>query len=396
VRRLLLLLTLDSSLATGYKSLSQVARRVSEHWGLHNLYCSACDSDHLTPSPNNTPAIDFVCPQCGQNYQLKSRATWSERKVADADYEKMMAAVLSDMTPNLGNYILDKTSSESGTLRTLSDLIRERGGLLSVFDLLEFMKDFDVNVVIRTMLFLGSRLSKGNVARTASYDKTFNMNALSEFCKRLELLTSEKNTDDIISLITAWKEGAPPDLERFNELTDRLASSFSIELSAQSLLSIEPSQRRLWKQPLGGWDETVRRLPPTANDISDASKCLAMGLPTAVVLHLSRVLEVGLKSLVDIFLPRLKDKKNQGWESILKAMSSAVDESGQLSDAEKLTLKEYHIRISRIKDVWRNPTMHVEEGQRYSDAEAEDIYDAVRSFMNELSKKLPPLPDIEE
>ena len=96
-----MLLALDSSLALGYKSQSQVARRVSEHWGLQNLYCSACDSDSLAQSPNNTPAIDFVCPRCQQTYQLKSSSKWNEQKVMDAGYEAMMKAVLSDATPNL-------------------------------------------------------------------------------------------------------------------------------------------------------------------------------------------------------------------------------------------------------------------------------------------------------
>ena len=96
-----MLLTLDSSLATGYKSLSQVARRVSEDWGLHNLYCSACDSNRLTQSPNNTPAIDFVCPKCQQPYQLKSSSQWNEQKVMDAGYDAMMKAVRSDAVPNL-------------------------------------------------------------------------------------------------------------------------------------------------------------------------------------------------------------------------------------------------------------------------------------------------------
>ena len=96
-----MLLTLDSSLAAGYTSLSQVARRVSEDWGLHNLYCPACDSGHLAQSPNNTPAVDFVCPNCRQNYQLKSRSKWSERKIIDAGYEAMMKAVQSDAAPNL-------------------------------------------------------------------------------------------------------------------------------------------------------------------------------------------------------------------------------------------------------------------------------------------------------
>lgn len=96
-----MLLTLDSSLAAGYSSRSQVARRISEEWGLHNLYCSACDSDRLTQSPNNTPAIDYVCPQCSQSYQLKCSTKWSEHKILDAGYEAMMKAVKSDTTPNL-------------------------------------------------------------------------------------------------------------------------------------------------------------------------------------------------------------------------------------------------------------------------------------------------------
>lgn len=96
-----MLLTLNSNLALGYKSKSQISRLVSEQWGLSNLYCSACDSDCLTQSPNNTPAIDFVCPLCQQSYQLKSSSKWNEQKVMDAGYEAMMKAVQSDAVPNL-------------------------------------------------------------------------------------------------------------------------------------------------------------------------------------------------------------------------------------------------------------------------------------------------------
>ena len=96
-----MLLTLISSIAAGYKSRSQVARRVSEEWGLQNLYCTACDSDRLTQSPNNTPAIDYVCPRCNQSYQLKCSLKWSEHKILDAGYEAMMKSVRSDTTPNL-------------------------------------------------------------------------------------------------------------------------------------------------------------------------------------------------------------------------------------------------------------------------------------------------------
>ena len=96
-----MLLSLDANLAVGYKSKSQIARRISEQWGLDNLYCSACDSNRITQSPNNTPAIDFVCPRCQNTYQLKSISKWSEHKVMDAGYKSMMEAVQSDAVPNL-------------------------------------------------------------------------------------------------------------------------------------------------------------------------------------------------------------------------------------------------------------------------------------------------------
>jgi type II restriction enzyme len=96
-----LLLTLNTDIAAGYKSLSQVARRISEEWGAQQLYCPACPSDHLTQSPNNMPAVDFFCPHCQQNYQLKCSSRWSEKKVLDAGYDAMMRAIQSDTTPNL-------------------------------------------------------------------------------------------------------------------------------------------------------------------------------------------------------------------------------------------------------------------------------------------------------
>ncbi len=96
-----MLLTLDTSIAADYNSKSQVARRVTEKWGEDNLYCSACDSNRLAQSPNNTPAVDFVCPQCRETYQLKSSAKWNEQKVMDAGYDAMMKAVQGDANPNL-------------------------------------------------------------------------------------------------------------------------------------------------------------------------------------------------------------------------------------------------------------------------------------------------------
>ncbi len=84
-----------------YKAASQIARVLGEDWCARELYCAACSSDCLLPSRANTPALDLVCPQCDQCFQLKSLKTWGQRKIVDAAYNSMIRAIRSDKVPNL-------------------------------------------------------------------------------------------------------------------------------------------------------------------------------------------------------------------------------------------------------------------------------------------------------
>lgn len=88
-------------LARAYKAGSQIARVLSEDWCGRELYCAACSSERLLPSRANTPAIDFVCPQCDQCFQLKGFKTWNQKKIPDAAYDSMIRAIRSDRVPNL-------------------------------------------------------------------------------------------------------------------------------------------------------------------------------------------------------------------------------------------------------------------------------------------------------
>jgi type II restriction enzyme len=88
-------------LASRYKSGAQIARVLSEEWCTRELYCPACDSDHLFGSRPNNPAIDFTCGTCDQAFQLKSLRKWNPKKIVDAGYESMCRAIRADRTPNL-------------------------------------------------------------------------------------------------------------------------------------------------------------------------------------------------------------------------------------------------------------------------------------------------------
>ena len=66
-------LTLDFSLASAYTSLSQKARIVSEHWVADNLYCPICGNITLYQYEANKPVADFLCRECSDDFELKSK-----------------------------------------------------------------------------------------------------------------------------------------------------------------------------------------------------------------------------------------------------------------------------------------------------------------------------------
>jgi type II restriction enzyme len=88
-------------LSARYKARSQIARVLSEDWCGRELYCPACDSDRLTGSKPNNPAVDFECAKCQQPFQLKSARTWNARKIVDGAHGAMLRAIHADKTPNL-------------------------------------------------------------------------------------------------------------------------------------------------------------------------------------------------------------------------------------------------------------------------------------------------------
>lgn len=97
-----------TELASAYKAASQIVRVLSEESCAHELYCPACESNHLSRSRNNTPGVDFSCPRCAQPFQLKSLKHWLPKRIVDAGYDAMVRCIRADMAPNL--LVLNYTS----------------------------------------------------------------------------------------------------------------------------------------------------------------------------------------------------------------------------------------------------------------------------------------------
>ncbi|MEW6714248.1 MAG: DpnI domain-containing protein [Nitrospirota bacterium] len=87
--------------AKNYKSLSQVARVLTEDWASRNLFCPSCNQPKLQTASDNTKVIDFICNDCSETYQLKSQSKRLGDKVLDSAYKPMIDSIKGNKTPNL-------------------------------------------------------------------------------------------------------------------------------------------------------------------------------------------------------------------------------------------------------------------------------------------------------
>ncbi len=124
----------------------------------------------------------------------------------------------------------------------------------------------------------------------------------------------------------------------------------------------------------------------TANeDIAEAGKCIACGRATACVMHLNRIMEVGLRALA----AAVGIGPQNDWGKYLSGIESELTRRLKTSGArtpDEQFYAEAHAMFDSVRRAWRNPTMHVDK--TYTEEHAEEILISVRSFMRHLATKL--------
>ena len=93
-------LTINTDLAKGYTSNSQIARLLTENWVLHNSYCPSCGDLPLNEFENNRPVADFYCKKCNEEFELKSKGGKLSSTIADGAYSSMIERINSENNPN--------------------------------------------------------------------------------------------------------------------------------------------------------------------------------------------------------------------------------------------------------------------------------------------------------
>lgn len=104
-------LNFNTAKARNYTSNSQVARVLTESWVKNNSYCPNCGADHLSHFDNNMPVADFYCPNCSEQFELKSKSAQKVgAKVVDGAYSTMVERIQSNSNPNFFFLTYDKAS----------------------------------------------------------------------------------------------------------------------------------------------------------------------------------------------------------------------------------------------------------------------------------------------
>ncbi|MDD4466872.1 MAG: DpnI domain-containing protein [Candidatus Pacebacteria bacterium] len=96
-----MILTFDLGLTSNYKSPSQKARVLTEHWVDKSVFCPNCGHTNINKYPNNQPVADFFCPNCSEDYELKSKKNSIGNKILDGSYRTKMERLKSNNNPNL-------------------------------------------------------------------------------------------------------------------------------------------------------------------------------------------------------------------------------------------------------------------------------------------------------
>lgn len=105
----------------------------------------------------------------------------------------------------------------------------------------------------------------------------------------------------------------PHQLEMYtNDILDdvrRIENDFTILLSKIKFYYLSPSTAKLYGKPQLFGDLVAKKFPKASLDVECAGNCLALGEPTACVLHLNRVMEIAVRKLARKlkFEPKPKD-----------------------------------------------------------------------------------------
>lgn len=215
-----------------------------------------------------------------------------------------------------------------------------------------------------------------SIQRIAETSESLEMHASSSACRRAH----EGN----LKVLSSSQALSSRELEYVIRLLEQVVQVFADEMRAQLVFSLPGKHASFFAKETPFGREVDDAFPTATFDISEASKCRAVGRWTACVMHLMRVLETGLSALSKHYGVETGSNWNQVLNQI-EAKTREVSRSSHGAEAEQWASEAAtHLRF--VKNAWRNHAMH--HRQTYDEERAVAIFDSSRSFMRHLAEKL--------
>lgn len=238
-------------------------------------------------------------------------------------------------------------------------------GLVSLWDIMEALDASNIIYRIHSILNAGY-LGTDDEAHLNPRLKSLLLKEIKELqieCEKLGLLVSIHHTKTAIEFLNV--PSSYGEVGMMGRYVNMIVDTIRIEMQARKFFFLNQGSEKYYSNAYNLYGENIiKRFPQILDDVEGAGNCLAFGQGTACVMHLMRVMEVGLKSLSNA----LGIPYAPSWESHLNQIQSKIALKRDQKDAEWIKKEPFFRDVSgdliSVKQAWRNPTMHIE--RKYS------------------------------
>jgi hypothetical protein len=178
---------------------------------------------------------------------------------------------------------------------------------------------------------------------------------------------------------------------------EELQRTIRREMKAVVFLYVPAEDAKWYKEPLKDWDAVVNRWPKMTTNISESSRCFALGRFGGSIFHILLVAEFGV-ILVGDLLGVSGDKPGWGCVNRLeKILKTEHKDRSLLGQQHSHLLKEIVPMIAAVRDSSRHKISHVDNQLVWLDSDmspqiASEVISATRGFMRRLAAELPQVP----
>lgn len=166
-----------------------------------------------------------------------------------------------------------------------------------------------------------------------------------------------------------------------------MRDAMEMELRHKRLVRVPGFREEYCDRKMAFGEEVRFAFPSTERDTIEAGNCYAVGLETACVFHLMRVVDRGIHVLAEDMGIELT---NEPWGRILDKIESELREIQKHKSDPRWESRDFYsqrvVELRTIKEAWRDPVAH--RSVFYSAKEAETVMSYTEKFMRGLSARI--------